>query len=146
MRSRLLRLPYFPFLLPLFFVLHGFVENASFISLRNCYGLLLFYLLIAVVLYGLLFLFYRNAAKAALALVTLQVVSFFFGPLQDFLARYAVWLSRFIVILPLLAILVTAIFVALKKTTRRLAPAVMFLNVLLLIYLLVDGTKAFLIT
>ena len=73
MRSRLLRLPYFPFLLPLFFVLHGFVENSSFISLRNCYGLLLFYLLIAVALYGLFFLFYRNAAKAALALVTASI-------------------------------------------------------------------------
>jgi len=84
--------------------------------------------------------------KAALALVTLQVVSFFFGPLQDFLARYAIWLSRFSVILPLLAILVTAIFVALKKTTRRLARTVMFLNVLLLIYLFVDGTKAYLVT
>lgn len=146
MRSRLLRLPYFPFLLPLFFVLHGFVENAAFISLRNCYGLLVFYLLIAVVLYGMLYLFYRNAAKAALALVTLQIVSFFFGPLQDLLVRYAVWLSRSGVILPLLAILVTAIFIALKKTTRKLAPLVMFFNVLLLIYLLIDGTKAFLIT
>jgi hypothetical protein len=93
MKSKLLQIPFFPFFLPVFFVLHGFVENAAFVSLRNCYGLVLLYLLVAVVLFALLYLFYRDAKRAALALTALQAVSFFFGAMQDFLIRHARFLT-----------------------------------------------------
>jgi len=143
MKMKLRDIPLFPFLLPVFFVLHGFVENRPFVSLRDCGGLVLTYLLIAVVLYILLYLFYRNTAKASLALGVLQAVSFFFGAMHDFLIRHAVFLSRYSIILPLLTILVVTALIWLKKTSRKLTSFVLFLNVLLLIYLLVDGVSAF---
>ena len=145
MRSKLLRTPLSPFLLPLFFVLHGFVENAAYMSLRNCFGLLLVYLLIAGVLYGLLYLFYRSPVKAALALAVLQAVSFFFGAVQDLLALRLPFLNKYSILLPLFAILLAATLVWLKKTSRKLVSVTLFLNILLLIYLLIDGTKAFLL-
>ncbi|MDO6431336.1 sulfatase-like hydrolase/transferase [Flavitalea sp. BT771] len=143
MKMKLRYIPLFPFLLPVFFVLHGFIENRPFISLRDCGGLVLTYLLIAGGLYILLYLFYRNAAKASLALGTLQAVSFFFGAMHDFLTRHAGFLSRYSVILPVLTILIATALVWLKKTSRKLSGLVLFLNVLLLIYLLVDGASAF---
>jgi len=142
MRMKLRHIPFFPFLLPVFFVLHGFVENMAFINLRDCSGLVLTYLLTAGLLYILLYLLYRDAAKASLALGALQAVSFFFGAMHDFLTRHAGFLSRYSIILPLLTILVVTVLIWLKKTSRKLSSLVLFLNVLLLIYLLVDGAKA----
>lgn len=136
-----LEIPLFPFLLPLFFVFHGYVENVSYITPRSCLGLLLTYLLIAGVLFLLLYLLYRDAKKAALALVALQAVSFFFGPVQDLLAHYAGFLDKYMILLPALAILLIIWMTWLKKTTRRLTTMVLFINVLLLLYFLFDGAQ-----
>ena len=140
-RPKPLQLPVFPFLLPLFFVFHGYVENVSYISLRNCLGLLLSYLLIAAVLFLLLYLLYRDAKKAALAVAALQAVSFFFGPVQDLLDHYAGFLDKYVILLPALAILLVLWMTWLKKTSRRLTTMVLFINVLLLLYLFFDGAQ-----
>jgi hypothetical protein len=142
MKKQLRYYPFFPFLLPLFFVLHGWVENAAFISLRNCYGLLFSYLVIAAVLYFLLYLFYRHPAKAAIALGLLQAVSFFFGALHDVLIRYGGFSGKYSVILPVLAVLITVTLIWLKRTKRQLKEPVLFFNVLLLVYLVTDTASA----
>ena len=139
--QKLLRLPVFPFLLPIFFVFHGYTENAGYISLRNCAGLLLAYLSIAGLLFFMFWLLYKNATKAALALVALQAVSFFFGPAQDFIAHYAAFLNKYTILLPVLAILLIGWMIWLKRTGRTMSTSVIFINVLLLIYLFFDGVQ-----
>jgi Sulfatase len=138
---KLLRLPVFPFLLPIFFVFHGYTENAGYISLRNCAGLLLAYLCVAGLLFFMFRLLYKNAIKAALALVALQAVSFFFGPAQDFIAHYAAFLNKYTILLPVLAVLLIGWMIWLKRTDRTMNTTVTFINVLLLIYLFFDGVR-----
>ena len=145
MQKKLLYIPFFPFLLPVFFVLHGYIEHAAYMSLRNCYGLAAAYLLAALIFFGLLYLVYRDVTKAALALGCLQACSFFFGSVQDLLQRAVPFLAQTVVLLPVVTVLALVILVRLKKTGGRLSRLTLFLNTLVLIYLLVDGTKAFFI-
>jgi len=145
MRNKLPYIPFFPFLLPVFFVLHGYIEHAAYMSLRNCYGLVLAYLLVAAVAFGFLYLLYRNVLKAAVALGCLQAFCFFFGSVQDALERVIPFLARTSVLLSVVVVLTVIVLIRLWKTSRKLSRLVLFMNVLVLIYLLVDGMKAFFI-
>ena len=145
MQKKLLHIPLFPFLLPIFFVLHGYVEHAAYMSLRNCYGLVLVYLSAAAVVFVPLYFFYRNVLKAALALGCLQAFCFFFGSVQDLLEKILPFLARTSVLLSVVMVLTLIVLIRLWKTGRKLSRLVLFLNALILIYLLVDGTKAFFI-
>lgn len=67
----------YPYLLSIFFVLHGFVEHFGFLPVQNVVWLCLKYLLITA---GLFFLFkwpYKNILKATLA--TFLSLFFFFS-------------------------------------------------------------------
>jgi len=138
MKRKLPFLPVFPFLLPLFFVLHGVAENAAYIDIRDCWGLLGVYMAVTVGLYLLLYLFYRDHSRTALAVGTLQGIFFFFGALHGFLSRYVPPLSKYIIILPLLAILQVVVLIRLKKSSFSPRRPVLFMNILFLIYILFD--------
>jgi len=138
MKRKLPFLPVFPFLLPLFFVLHGMAENATYIDIRDCWGLLGVYMAVTVVLYLLLYLFYRDHSRTALAAGALQGIFFFFGALHGFLSRHVPLLSKYIIILPLLAILLVVILIRLKKSSFSPRRPVLFINILFLIYILFD--------
>ena len=90
--------PFFLFLLPLFFVLHGYTEHYDSVPVKDAVLLALLYsgsaLLIACIAWG----YYRQVAKAALVAFALLAYYFFFDALQDalrnqftqsFLARIA---------------------------------------------------------
>ncbi|HSB93839.1 MAG TPA: hypothetical protein VLC28_11995, partial [Flavitalea sp.] len=62
----LLAYPYFVFLLPLFFVLHGLNENFGFVKFRDGLELWLVYSAVLVVLFGIFFLLLKKSVKAAL--------------------------------------------------------------------------------
>ena len=130
--------PFFWLLLPVFFVFHGFVENESFIHFRDCLPLIGEYLGAALVLYLLSWLPVKNKVKAAL--LSSWVLSFylFFGAFHDFLRKQAFFLHRYSLLLPLFALLTVLLILVLRKrnTFTRLT---LFLNSLLLLYLLVDA-------
>ena len=67
MKARLQTIPFFVFLLPVFFVLHGYRENLGYIHPAEAILLTGVYLIGSAVVFGLAFLFYRNTVKAALA-------------------------------------------------------------------------------
>lgn len=130
--------PLFVFLLPVFFVFHRYVENAGYVSFTACLPLLGVYLLAALVIYGIFFLFMKHPGRAAL--LTVYVLSFylFFGVLHDLLRKNAIFLHRYSLLLPAFAVSVVILALLLRKRTG-FSRAFLFLNTLLVLYLLVDG-------
>jgi len=79
MKPRLLHIPFFPFLLPVFFVLHGFVENFLYVRLVDCLTLTGIYLVAALLVLGFFRIFLKNNTKAALMAGFVLSFYFFFG-------------------------------------------------------------------
>lgn len=129
--------PFFLLLLPVFFVFHGYVENYYFMSFGDCLPILGIYLAGAAVLYGIAWLLLRDRLKAALLAVSLLAIYFFFGAGHDFLRRNNIFLRRYSLLLPTLAIAVVLLAIYLKRRSSfgRLP---LFLNCLLLVYMLWD--------
>ncbi len=130
--------PFYVLLLPVFFVLHGYNENYGVIAVSDMLVLLGGYCVAALLLTGLLYLLYRNVAKAAFLAALLFCIYFFFGAIHDFLKLHAGFWHRYSRLLPffLTVIIITAL--VLKKTTHRFFRINLFFNGLLLIYILVD--------
>jgi hypothetical protein len=141
MKNSLQTIPFFVFLIPIFFVLHGYRENLGYIHPGEAILLSGVYLIGSAVLFGLTFLYYRNIAKAALATGFLLAFYFFFGAVQDFLKAYLHPLSRYAIIVPAFCIAAIAWVVFLRRTRRDFPQWFFYLNCLFLLYLLVDSTE-----
>ncbi len=126
-------------LLPVFFVLHGYLENYGFISPGEGALLALVYTAGSLVVAVICWLFLRNIPKAALAAFLIMASYFFFGVLFDFLKAHAApFFSKYIVLFSVFFILVIAVIVYLKKTNKSFKRLTVFLNLLLIFYILVD--------
>jgi hypothetical protein len=137
--KRLRTLPFFVFLLPVFFVLHGYRENFGYVHPSEAILLAAVYLVSAAVVFGLALLLYRNAAKAALAAAFLLGLYFFFGAIQDFLKAHFHPMSRYAVLIPVLLIGAAAWLIFLRRTRRSSPQWFLYLNSLFFLYLLVDA-------
>jgi len=126
------------FLIPVFFVLHGALQNFGFVSFRDCFFLVISYFIAAIIIWLLAWLLFRNPRKASL--LTAFTLSFylFFGAIDDFFKTHAHILSRYVIIMPLFFISFIALFIYLKKTASKLSRLTLFLNALLIIYLMID--------
>ena len=137
--KRLLRtIPFFVPLIPLFFVLHGYRENLGYIHPGEAILLAGVYLLGSAIVFALGFFLFRNASKAALAAGLVLIFYFFFGALQDFLKAHVHALSRYAFLLPAILVASAAWIVFLRRTRRNFPRLFFYLNLLFLIYILVD--------
>jgi len=73
-----LKHPFFLYLLPLFFVFHGYTENYNYIPVKDATLLTGTYLGFALVFAGLFWLGYRVIINAALVSFLLMCFHFFF--------------------------------------------------------------------
>jgi hypothetical protein len=138
MRSRPLHIPWFLFLLPAFFVFHGYVENYPYIRLVDCFPLLGLYMLAVLICFFIFRPFLHDNIKAALMASFIMAFYFFFGALHDLFRRNDIFLHRYSISLPLFVIIAGILFIYLKKKPPFLR-AGKFLTCLMLIYLAVDG-------
>lgn len=129
---------FYVFGIPLFFVLHGTLQNFGFIIFSDCLYLVISYLVAASVIWLLAWLFFRKPRKASLLTAFALSIYLFFGALDDFLKTHVHILSRYSVIMPLILIAFIVLVIYLKKTANKLNRLTFFLNALLIIYLLVD--------
>ncbi|MFT3824252.1 MAG: sulfatase-like hydrolase/transferase [Chitinophagaceae bacterium] len=139
MIQKLKTIPLYVVLLPLFFVWHGFAQNYGFIDPGPVSVLALVYYLDTILLFIFFYWLLRNYNKAALIVFCCMCFFFFFGNYID-LAK--AWLPRFfhryIFTIPVFLIFLVTLFAFLKRTDRSFPRLTLFLNSLLLIYLLVD--------
>ncbi len=134
-------IPLFPFLLVLFFCLHGSVENYGYIDLSEVLMIGVVTLAVVSISIALVWLFTKDLLFASLICFFISLWYLFFGAIQDWLGSHSFlfFLQKFSVLLPLLfaSTIVWIIFIKRKKT---LCPRLMFyFNVLLLVYCLIDA-------
>jgi hypothetical protein len=138
MKKFLGTIPLYVLLIPLFFVLHGYVENFGYIDAGQTLLLAAIYSVGAAITFLLCLLVYRNCARAALATAFFLCTYFFFGALQDFLKEHAHSLSRYAVLLPALMLTAILLLIGLKRTKRSFPGWQLFLNCLFLLYIVID--------
>lgn len=132
--------PWYPCLLSIFFVLHGFTANFYLIPVKDSLLLLLAYLVGAIVFTFSFWLFFRNLAKASFFSFLIMGFNFFFGYIHDslksffpdsFVIKYSVILSAFFLVFVILAII-------LKKRKSISDKLTVYLNLLLCIFIIID--------
>ncbi|HUC82531.1 MAG TPA: hypothetical protein VMR70_16610 [Flavisolibacter sp.] len=143
--SRLASQAIYLFLLPLFFVLHGYLENRE--AMNGWEALTLFgeYALAAGVLFGLGFLLIGNIRKAALFAFTLLFFHLFFGVLHDGVKAISPgsFLSKYLFILPFLFLFFTGLFIYLRKTKNAFSKLAAYLNLLFVLLIAIDAPRLF---
>jgi hypothetical protein len=138
LQNKLSQTGFYVFLIPVFFVLHGALENFGFIPFRDCFILVMSYIIAAALIWLATGLYFRNHRKTALFTAFLLSFYLFFGSLDDFLKAHIRFLSHYVVIMPAFLFFFIAGLVYLKKTKKDLRKLTFFLNGLLIIYLLLD--------
>src|SRR5438309_10247386 len=132
---------YFLFLLPLFFVLHGYTENYSLVTLPDAASLLALYCVSAALFAAVFFLFFRSWRKAALYTTALFAFHFFFGSMHDVMKHWFAnaFLSKYIFIIPLAFLLFVIFFIYLTRSKRSFVRLIKYLNTVLLVLLLIES-------
>lgn len=134
------KIPFFLFLLVLFFCLHGWLENYGFISISEVLFTGLFIFFGILLLTAMLFLFTKNFLHASLVTFFIGLWYLFFGALHDWIKSIS-FLSFFkrypvIVITLLLFTLAWVIFLKFRKNLH--SKLALYINLLLLIYCFLD--------
>ncbi len=138
MKQTLQQRPFFLLLLPLFFVWHGFVANFHFVPISDCLPLIAIYCVAAILTGFFAWLILKNILKAALLASFIMAFYLFFGYFHDLLRKHNIFLHKYTLLLPVFLIVLVLLTIYLKKATR-FTRACYFLNLLLLIYLVVDA-------
>jgi hypothetical protein len=134
------RKEYFPFLLPLFYIIHYYFVNFPFFPIKLAISLFLQYLL-AVVFLNFLFLpFLKTWRKSSLFTFSILCLQFFFIFLYEFLSEKlgGTIFSKDLFILTVLVLAWVWLFLRLKKNSGSLSRLVKFFNVLMVSWILVE--------
>lgn len=139
-KSQLLSIPFYLYLLPVFFVLHGLVEKFPLTG----YDILMFLSLysgIALLLSFLFWLVFKDLRKASILAFCILTFQLFFGSLHDFLKKSIgqTFLVKYSFMIPfVIVVLAVAIFYT-RKSKRSFSRVTKYLNLVLIVLLLVDG-------
>jgi hypothetical protein len=131
---------YFLFLLPLFFVLHGFVQNYQYIHVDDTLLLFLKYIIVATVLTLLFFLFFKSWRKACVYIFFLTCLYFFYGPFHDQLKQWFAgsFITKYTFLLPFFFLLFIFLLIVIKRKSLQFNRFTKFANLLLLVLIAID--------
>src|SRR5690242_20509394 len=132
--------PLFLFLLPVFFVLHGFIKNFSSVTAGDALLLTLYYIGAALLIAALAWLFFRDITKACLLSFSLSAFNFFFGYLQDALKDLSPgnFFAQYRFLLPVSLLFFVALTIGLKKRKKSFRVLPYYLNFLFLLFIFID--------
>jgi hypothetical protein len=131
----------FLFLLPFFFVLHGFIANYEAVNAIDAFLLFVVYIVIVFIFVFVGWLFYHHLLKASLFAFAIMSFHFFFGYLQDILKDIAPGsvVSQYRFLLPFGCLALVLLVIALKKQVKPMLTLTMYLNVVLFVLILIDA-------
>lgn len=137
------KIPWYVLLLPLFFVLHGYVEYFGFVSIADAASLALRYILFSFCVFGLAWVVFRHKRKAAVITAAWMGFYLFFGALYDFLKMHSpvTFLWKYSFLLPTFTLLFFALFIYLWKVNRTFSKLTFFLNCLFLVYIFLETSQ-----
>lgn len=124
-----------------FFIVHRYSEYQHVVPFKNLIPLLAVLLGTSIILFFINRKLLRSSPKANLLTSFIFVVVLFFGVFQDFLVqfRFLANFTRFRFFVPFTLLLIVVFFIWIKRTNRPLHKAILYLNTLLLIYMLIDA-------
>jgi len=134
-----IKYPFFLFLFPIFFVLHGFTENFYFVSVKSALLVTAGYIISSLVLTAIFYFFSRKIMLASIMASFIVFFQFFFGSIHDFIKTFAShsFLRSYSFILPAFFLCSVMLFVLLKKR-KDLSKLAIYLNILFAVLILVD--------
>jgi hypothetical protein len=132
--------PLFLYLLPVFFVLHGFTENYDFVPAYDAVLLTGIYLGFSIFLLFIFRLFNKNWIKAAIIAFFIMAFHFFFGSIQDALRKMfpGSFITKYVFILPASFCLLVLLIILLKKRKKPLQRFAFYLNFLFMLLIVMD--------
>ncbi|MBL7702030.1 MAG: hypothetical protein JNM14_07250 [Ferruginibacter sp.] len=140
--NRLKKIPFFLLLLPVFFCLHGGLENFGVIYFSEAVVTGLYISLALGLLFLLLVWITGNRTDAALICFYAGLFYLFFGALQDWLneIKWLSFLNRYAVLIPFLLLSIIGLLFLFRKKKQIRPRIFLYLNVLLILYCLLDAT------
>jgi hypothetical protein len=135
------KIPFFLFLLPLFFCLHGAVENYGYLHLKEVSWIGLVITICITTLFLVILFFTKNYVYASLICFFIGLWYLFFGAIHDAVKTVS-WLSfiqSYVVIVPLIIFLTVAWIIFLKRNKPVQLKLVFYFNILLILYCIFDG-------
>jgi hypothetical protein len=135
------KIPFFLFLLILFFCLHGTVENYGYLNVSEVIEVALIALLCITGFLGFALLLTKNFLGASLITFFIAGWYLFFGAIHDFIKStgFLHFLQSYTVLLPALLI-VNILFIWWLKKNKQLYPKLfLYLNLLFIIFCIGDG-------
>lgn len=141
MLETLKRVPLFVPLLSIFFVLHGVLENFGFIPVMDAFILIIVYSCGTLLVGAIAWLILRNIRRAAILTAAIMAFYFFYEAFIQWMTRH--FPHRFFTtngfLLSFGLGLLIAVFLVVKKGRGTFSRLYMFLNVLLIIYIVTDA-------
>ena len=134
------RLPPYIILLPVFFILHGLVENYVPSLVPTAIKLVLLYVIVAIFLVFLARVIPLDSEKAGLLVFTVLSINFFFGTAHDaFRENFGnTVFTRYSFLIPFFLLLVIVLIIYLRRTRRNFVQLARFLNILFFVLILID--------
>lgn len=139
--SLLKKIPFFLLLLPVFFCLHGAVENFGVLGITEVLLIGLYIGIALLLCYLLMQLFTKDKMNAAIISFLAGLIYLFFGALHDWLKNQALFsfMQRYLVLLPVLLLALITLYYFLKRKEGFRNKIFLYLNWLLIIYCLLDA-------
>lgn len=134
-------IPFFLFLLVLFFCLHGSVENYGYLNVKEVVQVAAIALLCMAVFFGLAWLITKKYRFVSLVTFFISLWYLFFGAIHDFIKTTSLlqFLQSFTVLLPLLIVFNVAVVWWLKRSSALYQRLFLYLNVLFLLFCIADA-------
>lgn len=131
---------YFVFLLPLFFIMNGFMRYPVSIPLSDTVVLYLKYVIFTLFLGMTMSFLFKSLRKAFLFIFIVLCFDLFFGSIHDWMKENFghVFFVKYIFLLPLILILFAGSVYLLKKSNRDFNGLIKYLNVLFVLLILSD--------
>jgi Sulfatase len=139
--NQLKKNPFFLLLLPVFFCLHGGLENFGVIYFSEALLTGIYISLSLALLFLLLLWITGNRTDASLICFYAGLYYLFFGALQDWLneIKWLSFLNRYTVLIPFLLLSITGLVFFFRKKKQVRPRLFLYLNVLLILYCGVDA-------
>lgn len=136
------KIPFFLLLLVVFFCLHGSVENYAFIDPVEVMMIGGVIILGEALLLLLIFFIARNLVFASLVTFFISLWYLFFGAIQDWIKSRSLlsFLHSYSVLLPLLLVGTVLWVIFLRRNKNARPRLVLYLNILLLVYCIIDAS------
>lgn len=137
------KIPFFLFLLVLFFCLHGSVENYGYLNLKEVFWVAAVILLWIALLLVFTRLITKNYLLASLVTFFISSWYLFFGAIHDLIKTTAFlhFLQSYTILIPVLIVFNIAVIWWLKRNKQLHQKLLLYLNILFLLFCITDGVQ-----